>query len=165
MYINNSCRYQSITQQYLKICLIKDDSNYMFRPVAGIITFSSESMVVVLYRIGMFMSRRWDLKICDVCVMLLLRDTGVAWGRGWEVSVMCAILGCTAQVCLLAAVLCGSPAVVCPFRYLLQVGFCYGFFIKHLFRYCFVIDWYLHLLSQWHSETQTLRWHSDAETP
>jgi len=29
--------------------------------------------------------------------------------------VMCAILGCTAQVCLLAAVLCGSPAIVCPF--------------------------------------------------
>ena len=28
---------------------------------------------------------------------------------------MCAILGCTAQVCLLAAVLCGSPATVCPF--------------------------------------------------
>ena len=29
-------------------------------------------------------------------------------------SVMCAILGCTAQVCLLAAVLCDSPATVCP---------------------------------------------------
>jgi len=28
---------------------------------------------------------------------------------------MCAILGCAAQVCLLAAVLCGSPATVCPF--------------------------------------------------
>jgi len=28
---------------------------------------------------------------------------------------MCAILGCAAQVCLLAAVLCGSPAIVCPF--------------------------------------------------
>ena len=28
---------------------------------------------------------------------------------------MCAILGCTAQVCLLAAVLCGSPAIVCSF--------------------------------------------------
>ena len=27
---------------------------------------------------------------------------------------MCAILGCAAQVCLLAAVLCGSPATVCP---------------------------------------------------
>jgi hypothetical protein len=36
-------------------------------------------------------------------------------GGGWGVSVMCAILGCTAQVCLLAAVLCGSPANVCPF--------------------------------------------------
>jgi len=57
VYINNRCRYQSITQQYLKRCLIKDDSNYMFRPIEAIIRFSSESMVVVLYRIGMGMSR------------------------------------------------------------------------------------------------------------
>jgi hypothetical protein len=28
---------------------------------------------------------------------------------------MCAILVCAAHVCLLAAVLCGSPAIVCPF--------------------------------------------------
>jgi len=28
---------------------------------------------------------------------------------------MCAILGCAAQVCLLAAVLRGSPATVCPY--------------------------------------------------
>ena len=28
---------------------------------------------------------------------------------------MCAILVCTAQVCLLAAVLCGSPVTVCPY--------------------------------------------------
>jgi len=35
---------------------MKDDSNYMFRPIAAIIRFSSESMVV-LYRIGMGMSR------------------------------------------------------------------------------------------------------------
>ena len=41
--------------------------------------------------------------------MLFLRDTGEV------LSVMCAVLGCAAQVCLLAAVLCGSPAVVCPF--------------------------------------------------
>jgi len=35
---------------------------------------------------------------------------------GWGVvSVMCAILGLTAQVCLPAAVLCGSSATVCPF--------------------------------------------------
>jgi len=40
-------------------------------------------------------------------------------------SVMCAILGCPAQVCLLAAVLCGSPATV-HIRCLLLVGFCYG---------------------------------------
>jgi len=28
---------------------------------------------------------------------------------------MCVILGCAAKVCLLAAVLCGSPATVCPY--------------------------------------------------
>jgi hypothetical protein len=105
VYINNRRRYQSITQHYLKRCLIKDDNNYMFRPIAVIIRFSSESMLVVLYRIGTVMSRWWDLNICDVWYMLLLRDT---WG--WVVSVMCAILGYTAKVCLLAAVLCGSPA-------------------------------------------------------
>jgi len=56
-YVDSRCRYQSITQQYLKRCLIKDDSKYMFRPIAAIIRFSSESMMVVLYRIGMVMSR------------------------------------------------------------------------------------------------------------
>ena len=55
--VNSRCRYQSITQQYLKSCLIKDDSNYMFQPIAAIVRFSSESMVVVLYRIGVVMSR------------------------------------------------------------------------------------------------------------
>ena len=57
VYINNRCWYQSVTQQYLKRCLIKDISNYMFRPIVVIIRFSSESMVVVLYRVGMVMSR------------------------------------------------------------------------------------------------------------
>jgi len=70
------CRYRPITQKYLKRCLIKDDSNYIFRPIAAIIRFSSESMLVVLYRIGMGMSRWWDLNIRDVCYMLLLRGTG-----------------------------------------------------------------------------------------
>ena len=31
-----------------------DDNNYMFRPIAAIIRFSSESVVVMIYRIGMF---------------------------------------------------------------------------------------------------------------
>jgi len=35
-------------------------------------------------------------------------------GQG-GVSVMCAILGCAAVVCLLAAVLCGSPVTVFPY--------------------------------------------------
>ena len=34
---------------------------------------------------------------------------------GGGVSVMCAMLGCAAQVCLLTAVLCGSPVTVCPY--------------------------------------------------
>ena len=43
--IDNRCRCQSITQQYLKSCLIKTASNYMymFRPIAAIIRFSFES--------------------------------------------------------------------------------------------------------------------------
>jgi len=89
-------------------CLIKAEINYRFRPNVAIIRFSSESIVVVLYRIGMGMSRWWDFCICDICCMLFLRDKGGG-------SVICAILECTAQVCLLAAVLCGFPATVCPF--------------------------------------------------
>ena len=81
----------------------------MFRPIAVINRFSSESMVVVLYRIGMVMSRWWDLNMWYLLYAIVMGHTGVG------VSVMCAILGCAAQVCLLAAVLCGSPAVVCPF--------------------------------------------------
>jgi len=46
--------------------------------------------------------------MCDVCCY--------CYGtQGGGLSVMCAILGCTAQICLLAAVLCESPATVCPF--------------------------------------------------
>jgi len=89
-----------------KRCLIKDDVNYMFRPNVAIIRFTSESMVVLLYRIDMDMSR---LSICDVCYMLFIRGTGEGG------ICKCAILGCAAQVCLLAAVLCGSPATVCPY--------------------------------------------------
>ena len=37
--------------------LIKYHNNDMFRPTAAIIRFSSESMVVMFYRIGMVMSR------------------------------------------------------------------------------------------------------------
>jgi len=50
----------------------------MFQPNVAIIRFSSESMVVVLYRFGMGMSGWWDLSICDVCYMLFLR--GTVWG-------------------------------------------------------------------------------------
>ena len=57
VYISNRCLYHSITRQYLKRCLTKDEVNYMFRPNVAIIRFSSESMLVVLYRIGMGMSR------------------------------------------------------------------------------------------------------------
>ena len=74
---NNRCSYQSVTQQYLKRCLIKDDSNYMFRPIAAIIRFSSEYMVVVLYRIGMGMSRCWDLFMCDICYITNITDAEI----------------------------------------------------------------------------------------
>ena len=90
----------------------------MFRPI---IRFSSESMVVVLYRIGMVMSQWWDLIICDALLYSIVKGHR---GAGGGLSVMCAILGCMAQVCLLAAVLCGSPAIV-HFQCLLLVGFCY----------------------------------------
>jgi len=43
VYINNRCGYQSITQQYLKRCLIKDEVNYMFQPNVATIGFTSES--------------------------------------------------------------------------------------------------------------------------
>ena len=36
-------------------------------------------------------------------------------GMGGGISVMWAILGCAALVCLLAAVLCGSPFTVFPY--------------------------------------------------
>jgi len=36
-------------------------------------------------------------------------------GTGGGLSVMCAILGCAAQVCLLVAVLYGSPVTACSY--------------------------------------------------
>jgi len=70
----------------------------MFRPIAAIIRFSSESMVVVLYGIGMVMSRWWDLNICDVCYyLLLLKGTGggylwcaLSWGV--QLKYVCSLL-------------------------------------------------------------------------
>jgi len=56
-YINNRRGYQSMIQEYLKRCLIQDEVNYMFQRNVTIIRFTFESMVVVLYRIGMGMSR------------------------------------------------------------------------------------------------------------
>jgi len=44
----------------------------MFRPIAAIIRFSSESMVVVLYRIGMAMSRDITIPIFLEIVVLLI---------------------------------------------------------------------------------------------
>jgi len=48
----------------------------MFRPIAAIIRFSSESMVVMLYRIGMVMSWWWDLMIVTTCFGLLRPSLG-----------------------------------------------------------------------------------------
>ena len=112
-----------------KRCLIKDDSNYMFRPIAAIIMFSFESMVVVLYMIGIVMSWWWDLSICDVCYMLLLRGTGGGY-------VMCVILVVEHKyVCSLLSYV-GLQLLFVHFRCLLLVGFCYG--------PC-VINWYTQL--------------------
>ena len=108
--LSDRCRCRSITQQYLKKCLIKDDSNYMFRPTAAIIRFSSESTVVVLYRICMVMSRWWDLNICDVCYMLLLweqRGWGYLWcALSWDVQLK--------YVCSLLSYV-GLQLLLCPF--------------------------------------------------
>ena len=128
MYINNRCRYQSVTQQYLKRCLIKDDDNYMFRPVAAIIRFSSESMVVVLHRIGMVMSRWWDLIICDVCYMLLYTGGVYLWcALSWGVQLK--------YVCSLLFYVGLQLLFVC-FRCLLLVGFCYGLCVLSILCIC-----------------------------
>ena len=82
----------------------------MFRPIVAISRFTSESTVVLLYRIGMDVSRWCDLSICDVCYMLFIGGTG--GGEGGICNVR--YPGGAALVCLLAAVLCGSPATVCP---------------------------------------------------
>ena len=101
----------------------------MFRPIAAIIRFSTTSMLVVFYRIGMFMSGWWDLIIPDVCYKLWL---WVHWTRGGGLSAMCAILGCTAQVCLPAAVLRVSADIFVHFRcLLLAVCYIYEEFTKN----------------------------------
>jgi len=118
---HHRCAYQSITQQYLKRYLIKDEVNYIFRPNVAIIRFSSESMVVVLYRIGMGMSRGWDLSICDVCYMIFFRGTGgggylwcaLSWGV--QLKYVCSLLSYVGLLLLFAHIRC-----------LLLVGFCYG---------------------------------------
>ena len=92
--LNSRCWYQSIAQQYLKRCSVKNVNNYKFRPIVAIIRLSSESMVILIYRIGMIMSRWWNLNTCDDCYMLLLRVRGV--------SVVYAILDCAGDyVCSL----------------------------------------------------------------
>jgi hypothetical protein len=85
---------------------------YIFRPIAAIIRFSSEIMVVVLYRIGI---------ICDVCYMLLLRDTGrggyLRCALSWDIQLkyVCSLLSYVSLQLLFV-----------HFRCLLLVGFCYG---------------------------------------
>jgi hypothetical protein len=56
----------------------------------------------------------------------------IAKGHGGGGSVMCVIRG-VAQVCLLAVVLCESPATV-HFRCLLLVGLCYGLCVLSILR-------------------------------
>jgi len=80
----------------------------MFLANMAVISFTSENMMVLLYRIGMGISRWRVLSICDVCYMLFI-------GGNVGGSEICAILVCAAQVCLLAAVLCGSTVTVIPY--------------------------------------------------
>jgi len=47
--LNSTCWYESITQQYLERCSIKNANNYMFRPIAAIIRLSSKWMYSHLY--------------------------------------------------------------------------------------------------------------------
>ena len=61
---NSRCWYQSVTH-CLNRCSIEDANNYVFRPIAATIRLSSESMLVVIYRIGIVTSRWWYLNICQ----------------------------------------------------------------------------------------------------
>jgi len=59
---------------------------------------------------------------------------------GGGLSVMCAILGCTAQLCLLAAVMCGSPAQVHRvFDHPVQPDWCFG---QKLVNTGELVSWY-----------------------
>jgi hypothetical protein len=91
VYINNRCRCQSVTQQYLKRCLINNANNYMymFRPIATTIRVSFKSMVVVL--IGLV----WLYHDGEISTSVMFP---IVKGHGGGVSVMCVILGCIGQV-------------------------------------------------------------------
>jgi len=72
--------------------------------------------------------------ICDVRY-----PGGYLWcALSWGLSVVCAILGCTAQVCLLATVLCGSPAIVSPFPMSTAHELCllYNWGYRHILKMC-----------------------------
>jgi len=44
--------------------------------------------------------------------------------------------GCAARVCLLAAVVCGSPVTVCPYPMSTAGGFCYGLCVLSILCIC-----------------------------
>ena len=123
---------ESVSQQLVRVlvnnttiskrrCLIKDEVNYMFRPNVAIIRFSSESMVVVLYGIGMGMSQWWDLSICDVCYMLFIvgREGGICNVRYPGV--------CSSSMSARCCPVWVSSYCFFHIRFLLLVGFCYDF--------------------------------------
>ena len=61
---------------------MKDDNNYMSRPIVDIIRFSSESMVVVLYRIGMVMSQWMSRSMNLLCLFSSHNNTWDNYGVG-----------------------------------------------------------------------------------
>jgi len=110
----------------------------MFQPNVAIIRFSSESMVVVLYRFGMGMSGWWDLSICDVCYMLFLR--GTVWGGICDVRYPGVCSSSMSAHCCSMWVSCYCLSI----SDVLVVCFCYGLCVYPLYLWwslcpvCFV---------------------------
>jgi len=109
----------------------KDEVNYIFLSSVTIMRISSKSMVVVLYRFGMGMSRWWYLSICDVCYMLFLMGTegvcylwcALSWGV--QLKYVCSLLSYVGLQLLFVHICC-----------LLLVDFWYGLSVLSILCIC-----------------------------